>query len=164
MRDINAILERHDLQRIIDRFESRYLREGDDECWPWIAGKTPKGYGRATGGGFELPAHRLSYLLYVGPIPKGEGYHGTCVLHKCDNPPCINPKHLFLGSAHDNMKDMVAKKRHMHGSKNKLHKLTEEVARSIREDTRPRIVVAREHGIARNTVARIQRGMAWKLA
>lgn len=158
---VNDILSRHDLQRIKARFESRFIRAEPDQCWEWTAGKTPKGYGRATGGGGELPAHRLSWVLYVGPIPRGEGYHGTCVLHRCDNPSCVNPKHLFLGTAHDNMLDMAAKNRNLHGSRYKLHKLTEAQARSIRTDPRPRIVIAREYGVARYTVARVQRGLAW---
>jgi len=161
VRSINDILSRSDLQRIKDRFEKRFVPAAPDQCWEWTAGKTPKGYGRATGGNRELPAHRLAWVLYVGPIPQGEGYHGTCVLHRCDNPGCVNPNHLFLGTAHDNMLDMAAKDRSLHGSRYKLHKLTEEHARSIRADQRPRIIIAREHGIARNTVARIQRGLAW---
>lgn len=95
-----------------DRFWEKVDKRGPDDCWLWTASCDKKGYGA-----FTLPdghigiAHRFSYELHYGPIPEGEGYHGTCVLHECDNPPCCNPKHLFLGTAKDNAIDMWEKGR-----------------------------------------------------
>lgn len=86
-------------------------------CWLWTGGKDPKGYGRTLR--FHL-AHRVSWELFVGPIPKG-----LCVLHECDNPPCVRPDHLFLGTNLDNVKDMVAKGRQARGEANGRAKLTD---------------------------------------
>ena len=79
-------------------------------CWEWTGARLLKGYGvfsveKITGWG-TIPAHRFSWILHNGIIPRG-----MCVLHKCDNPPCVNPEHLFLGTKNDNNKDMAIKKR-----------------------------------------------------
>lgn len=77
-------------------------------CWKWL-GCTVKGYGKIGAQnciGSPLAAHRVSWELHHGKIP-----NGFCVLHKCDNPPCCNPDHLFLGSLADNNRDRVAKGR-----------------------------------------------------
>lgn len=76
------------------------------ECFEFV-GANNNGYGLVGYGGRLVYAHRLSYLLHKGLIPAG-----LCVLHKCDNPACINPKHLFLGSYSDNQLDAVRKNRH----------------------------------------------------
>jgi hypothetical protein len=86
------------------RFESKYIQMGEDDCWEWIACKYPSGYGCFSGS--EHYAHRVSYCLYIGSIPKG-----VCVLHHCDNPSCVNPNHLFLGLQADNVRDMLQKNR-----------------------------------------------------
>lgn len=85
-------------------FELRIDKTGP--CWLWIGGRFDSGYGKVLRGAKKLRAHRVSYELYVAPIP--EGMH---VLHKCDNPPCVNPNHLFLGTHIDNMRDMERKGR-----------------------------------------------------
>lgn len=77
-----------------------------DSCWLWDGPRFASGYGRASQGSRKRRAHRVAYELYVAPIP--EGMH---VLHRCDNPPCVNPDHLFLGTHLDNMKDMERKGR-----------------------------------------------------
>lgn len=81
-------------------------------CWEWMGGTFNKRKGGAYGQVYVGPhkymsAHRVSYLLNKGPIPKG-----FSVLHECDNPPCIRPNHLFLGTQGDNCRDMAAKGRH----------------------------------------------------
>lgn len=77
-------------------------------CWEWLACKNPGGYGIVRlSDGKNILAHRLSWLSLVGPIPDG-----LCVLHHCDNPPCVRPDHLFLGTLAENNKDMTAKGRH----------------------------------------------------
>lgn len=91
------------------RFWEKVDKRGLDECWPWLAGTDGRGYG-TIGPGREhvsdLKAHRVSYELNVGPIPAG-----MHVLHHCDNPPCVNPAHLWVGTDADNMHDMLAKGR-----------------------------------------------------
>lgn len=77
------------------------------ECWEWQGYRIDKGYGRLRHEGGKKLAHRVSYEAFVGAIPDG-----MCVLHKCDNPPCVNPDHLFLGTNLDNVKDCINKGRH----------------------------------------------------
>lgn len=81
--------------------------EKTDKCWFWRGASDgkPNGYGKLTIRHVAHTAHRVSWVIHNGDIPKGEGYHGVCVLHKCDNRNCINPEHLFLGSQQENMRD-----------------------------------------------------------
>lgn len=96
---------------ILERFEAKINKETESGCWEWTAYLDSKGYGAFRYEGKTRRAHRVSWMIYKGDIPKGNGYHGTCVLHKCDNRRCVNPEHLFLGSNQDNMLDMVSKGR-----------------------------------------------------
>jgi len=84
-----------------------YHRSG---CWIFAGARLPKGYGKigvgSRGEGWML-AHRASYECFVGPVPEG-----MCVLHRCDNPSCVNPDHLFLGTKSDNTQDCIKKGRH----------------------------------------------------
>lgn len=86
-----------------ERFWAK-VEKGPD-CWEWKAFRN-KGYGKFTYNGRMYLAHRLSWILTNGPIPDGLG-----VLHSCDNPPCVNPDHLFLGTQLDNMRDASNKGR-----------------------------------------------------
>jgi hypothetical protein len=95
-----------------ERFFKKVLKT--DSCWIWVGCKFPSGYGsfslRKDGLVVEQRAHRVSYILHKGDIPKG-----LFVCHTCDNPACVNPDHLWLGTHQQNNQDKVNKKRHAFG-------------------------------------------------
>ena len=109
--------------------------------------------GRA--GGHER-AHRVSWAIHNGPIPKGKGHHGAVIMHTCDNRLCVNPAHLMLGSQADNVHDMDAKDRRINrqlkGSKHSQSKLTEENVRYIRASSKSNAELAREFSMTRQAI------------
>lgn len=155
---------------LIERFWAKVNKRGPDDCWEWTAGCS-RGYGQIGEGGRRgkmLYAHRVSYELHNGPIPIGEGYHGTCVCHTCDNPPCVNPSHLFLGTIADDTRDMVEKGRQARGEKNGRAKLTEKEVEEIRRGyvrysrTHGQSALARKYGVNPTAIGFIIRGEHWK--
>ncbi len=93
-------------EKIKKRFFSKFSRKGDDDCWIWTGSRLPKGYGSFSVNRIRKNAHRVSWTIHYGEIPSG-----MLVCHKCDNPPCVNPYHLFIGTNQDNVNDKMNKGR-----------------------------------------------------
>jgi HNH endonuclease len=153
---------------------TRYLSkvahpETPSDCWDWTGGHDKDGYGifwdgtyRPSGRGRYVRVTRWTYEQFVGPIPPGEQ-----VLHRCDNPRCVNRSHLFTGTTAVNHADREAKGRGVrkHGSTNVGAKLTEsdvEVIRTARAQGRPQIRLAREFGVSAALVSKIVNRKAWQ--
>lgn len=160
----NRVQERRPLA---DRFHEKYKVNDETGCWEWTGALT-HGYGviNSGGAGKAIRAHRVAYELFVGPIPNGDGYHGTCVLHRCDNPPCVNPEHLFLGTNHDNVLDREAKERNRasrnKGNCNPAAKITESDVLAIRASNLKQRELAKLYGVTFQMISRIKRNKAWK--
>lgn len=146
----------------IKRFLMRVEKGGSSKCWPWTGSRLKVGWHgqwRNQAGAIE-PTHRAAWRLFVGEIPDG-----LFVLHKCDNPICCNPGHLFLGTQSDNMKDMWAKKRARpqtrRGQDHPLAKLTDEEVLEIRESTASVVELAAKYRVTRTTITDVQRRRIW---
>lgn len=111
-----------------ESFWERIDRRGEDECWEWQGGRVRFGYGRIKWRRRNRPTHVVAYELCVGPIPVG-----LYALHTCDNPPCCNSRHIFLGTKGDNARDMAQKKRSLRGERNHKAKITRADAERIRD-------------------------------
>lgn len=162
--DIKSVTSGRKRRPFNERFWEKVKRCGEDECWEWQAARNAKGYGRLTSGrGVNLKAHRVAFALSNGGVVSDDAH----VLHHCDNPPCCNPSHLFVGSAKDNTADMIAKGRgsappRLFGARNHNAKFDERVARKIIKDPRTLHVIAADYGISWMTVFRLKHRQTWK--
>lgn len=145
---------------------------GADACWPWTKSLNRKGYGYFDRRGKRYAAHRVAF-----------GVTRLWVLHRCDNPPCCNPRHLFEGTAYDNAHDMIDKGRGfvpaappkgvippqfremaanpLRGEANPIAKLTTADVLNIRASTETQVVAAKRYGVSQSTVSRIRAGNQW---
>jgi len=124
-------------------------------CWEWKKAVSDSGYGVSWYNKKSIGAHKLSYILSKGEVAKG-----LCVLHTCDNPICINPDHLILGTPKENSRDMVSKRRQAFGEK-KSRKLTEELVTWIRESEQPSREIGRCLDISKTNVLDIKKKVIW---
>lgn len=121
--------KKHTPEQAIAAFWAKVDKGGAGGCWLWKAARDKWGYGQHGVKMRRVQAHRFSYEMTKGPIPKG-----MLVLHRCDTPLCVRPDHLFAGTDADNKADSVAKGRHAHGERNSHAKLTEDQVRAVRRD------------------------------
>lgn len=129
-------------------------------CWTWRGERYQRGYGQFWSNGKLRRAHRVAYELLVGPIPEG-----LWVLHHCDNPPCIRPDHLWLGTRQDNMTDMAMKRRGSGGVPWPRHpaKLDPDRVRAIRSATgETQRELAARYGVSRSTIQLVRSGKRWE--
>lgn len=146
---------------LADRFWSKVHKAQPNECWLWTGTKNQLGYGDFD----NMRAHRVSWTLANGPIPPG-----LCVLHQCDNPPCVNPAHLRIGTLKDNTMDAWAKGRHcmvimQRGMASHSAKLTDRQVIDIRNrvsaKTASRASLANEYGLHKTTIDQIVNRRTW---
>lgn len=138
------------------RFAKQIEKRGPDECWPWKGGRNGEGYGRIYFDGNTHNAQRAAWILFRGPIPEG-----MFVCHSCDNPYCVNPAHLFLGTPTDNMRDRDAKGRQARGERDGNAKLTEDNVRAIRRSCKSIYALSDLFGVAPTTIACARNGTTW---
>ncbi len=175
----NGLCNRHNMQRLAGEElrplqvqhhglteEQRFLKwvavKGRDDCWKWIGSQHQVGWHgqwRSKAGKIEL-AHRAAWRLFKSEIPGG-----LFVLHKCDNPLCVNPTHLFLGTQTDNMSDMHGKKRGRQGvslgEKHGRSKLTTAAVIEIRTSNLSGTELAKKFGVTPTTVCDVRKRRIW---
>ena len=174
--------ERERLMAMAERVLQRCIPEPNSGCWLWEGACNDKGYGQIWHDGRCQYTHRAMLESRVGALPKG-----VLACHRCDNPGCCNPDHLFAGSVKDNALDMVAKRRHplIHNPEHQRAlaslggrkvagknlqrngisvsaKLTPAQVFAIRRDERAAHLIAADYGIARSTVSGIQTRRTWR--
>ena len=146
--------------RLMD-IRERFLKHVNKttRCWFWTGAINDKGYGWVSRSKKLGPprAHRLSYELFVGRIPKGRW-----VLHKCDVPLCVRPNHLFIGTPKDNTQDMLRKGRAVRGEKASWSKIKEDDVRAIRASTESQRTLAKRYGMGQQSISLIKRRINWK--
>jgi hypothetical protein len=148
-------------ETVTRRFWAKVLVDAPDRCWNWIGKKCGAGYGGLWGGEKQLGAHRVSFLLHKGEIP-----NGMVVQHDCDNPSCVNPAHLTLGTHKTNSDDKIVKGRWKPsgtcGEQINNARLTEGDVRLIRTRGGTLAAVATEFGVSQGTIWNIRTGRTWR--
>lgn len=140
--------------KAIIRFCSRVSMRGRDECWEWAGSIATNGYASFSFGCWGYSAHRFSYFLHHGIDPGGKQ-----VCHTCDNRRCVNPRHLFLGTAIDNQIDAVRKGRHA-SAKLTVNQVAE-IKRRLAEGRRVK-AVANDFKVSLDTIYSIKNQKQWR--
>lgn len=130
-----------------ERFEEKYTPEALTGCFLWTGAM--ERYGKIKVGGKVYGAHVVAYRLFKGDVP-----HGLHVCHHCDNPACVNPSHLFLGTHEENMRDRDKKGRHPQVR----DRLGDEVIRALLQTDGGHTAVARLFGVSKGYVANLRKG------
>lgn len=143
-----------------DAFDRYVDPGGADDCWEWQGACSKGGYGNVRVGGRQTKAHRLSYELANGPIPAG-----LVVRHSCDNPPCVNPNHLLVGTHGDNAQDKALRDRSMFGERSSTARLTASNVGEIRTRSaagEPSASLAVAYDVSEAAIRHILAGRTWK--
>jgi hypothetical protein len=152
-----------------ERYNKFVPERPDDGCWLWVGNKNPQGYGYFSVENKGKRATHVALFLETGEWPP----KGVDVCHRCDNPSCVRPDHLFIGTRRENMRDCVKKGRNantihlipkeaqVRGSKHPRAKLNEEAVRRILSSGERAVVLAERYGVRRNTINQIRAGKAW---
>lgn len=149
--------------KTFERFMGKVIQSDVESCWEWIGSFSTGGYGRFhIGANGQFQAARLAWEHFnESPIPDG-----MQVCHKCDNPACVNPYHLFIGTHQDNMQDCKSKRRGTHGERNWKTKLTEKDVVAIRRRySRGDIAqsdLAREYGVQLPAISKVVTRHTWR--
>lgn len=148
---------------IADRFWSHVKKGDGNECWEWMISRFRNGYGKfAVSREKTAKANRMAWELLFGPIPDG-----MCVLHKCDNPGCVRPDHLFLGTPADNARDRNSKGRQaiFRGESHSSSKLTDNDVRAIRSERSmgaSLVVLSQKYGVTIQNISQIYLRKSWR--
>lgn len=155
---------KHDESALEDlaRFMQHVYMTGRAECWLWIGNKPDGRYGHFSVSGKIYKAHRWLYALVCGEIPEG-----MVIRHKCDNPSCVNPAHLTIGTHADNVADKYERGRapNRQGEKHPLARLTEDKVKEIRRMSElgwPNSRIAAEFGVSTQHVGKVVRRENWR--
>ncbi len=139
------------------RFEDKMLPEPNTGCVFYMGATSGlTGYGTFWMNGRQVGAHRAAYSLFVGDIP--DDLH---VLHKCDVPSCVNPRHLWLGTHDENMQDCIRKGRRPRGTEHGRAVLTEAMVKEIRNSKDQQKALGEKYGVSSTQIARIKRRQLW---
>lgn len=139
---------------VVKRFWSQVRRSAPDACWEWTGELSCSGHGRFKARRRRLQAHRVAYIIEHGPIPRG-----MVVCHQCDNPPCVNPAHLFLVAAADSMADA------MRNGRRRGTTLGPEAVREIRlapDTVEARKALAAKFGVSPKTIRDVMDRLTWR--
>ena len=155
----------------MDRFWNKVNKT--KKCWVWTASRNRDGYGKFGINRGWIQAHRMSWIMHNGEIPKGMYIlhgpipAGLCVCHHCDNPPCVRPSHLFVGTLRDNSDDKISKNRgnFLYGENHPRAKLSRRQVDIIRSDYSdlhiPQIHIAKKYGIGKSQISKILNQRSW---
>ena len=146
-------LEQHSCITEQEAFEAKFKKT--ESCWFWQGNVNSDGYGIfILSGEKPVRAHRYAYELYVGKIPEGK-----IIMHKCDNPPCVNPNHLQIGTKADNNADTAKKRRHNYGIDHWNGRLSDGDVATIRASTEKQSVLALRFGVHQSHISKIKNGV-----
>jgi hypothetical protein len=150
---------------VIDRFWKKVAIAKENECWVWIGRIGSYNYGVFDLDNKAIRAHRFSYIIHFGEIPSSPP--DLCVCHTCDNPSCVNPAHLWLGTRSQNMQDKIKKGRgnYLKGIEASNAILTEVQVKEIKQKLKNEVKIAelsKIYGVSRIAIWHIKKGHNWK--